>query len=58
MEDMAMEKKNAKKESGKGKKKCTYRDALRGRKLNKIGEYLLTHDPIEVEYADMRAIMK
>lgn len=48
-----------KKETKKKTKKETYKDILRSMgKLNKVGEYLLSHEPWEVTYVDMKAVLK
>ena len=47
-----------KKQEQQVKEKVSFKELFKGKKLNKFGEYLLKGEFIEMEYVDMRAVMR
>lgn len=47
-----------KKQKQQAKEKVSFKELFKGKKLNKFGEYLLKGEFLEMEYVDMRAVMR
>lgn len=47
-----------KKQEQQVKEKVSFKELFKRKKLNKFGEYLLKGEFLEMEYVDMRAVMR